>query len=79
MRRAAEEALRLSEARQSFLVRLVDTLRPLGDPITIQAAAARVLGEHLGANQVHYGEVIKDTGEKLPVSRRQQGIVKQYR
>jgi len=52
-----EQALRASEARQAFLVRLGDTLRPLRDPVEIQSEAARALGEHLQADRVMYGEV----------------------
>jgi PAS domain S-box-containing protein len=59
LKRAAE-ALRESGARQAFLLRLSDALRPLADPGEIQGAAARLLGEHLGANQVHYGETVGD-------------------
>ncbi|TNC49607.1 hypothetical protein FHG66_10875 [Rubellimicrobium rubrum] len=53
----AEAALRESEARQAFLLRLADALRPLGDAVAIQAEAARVLGEQLGASRVAYYEV----------------------
>lgn len=55
-RKHAEAELRKSEARQAFLVRLNDTLRPLGDPRQVQLAAVRALGEHLGANRVAYTE-----------------------
>ena len=55
--RQAEETLRASEARNSFLVTLADALRPLSDPIQVQAEASRVLGEQLGANRVVYFEV----------------------
>ena len=56
-RKEAEEALRLTSARQAFLLKLGDALRPLADPLDIQGEAARVLGEHLGASRVQYGEV----------------------
>ncbi len=59
-RREAEERLRASQERQSYLVRLADTLRPLSDPREVQAQASRVLGEHLGANRVVYFEVQGD-------------------
>jgi len=58
--RRAEETVRASEARNSFLVTLTDTLRPLSDPINAQAEASRVLGERLGANRVYYYEVGSD-------------------
>lgn len=51
-RRRAAEAMRVSEARQAFLVRLNDALRPLPRPAAIRRAAARVLQEHLGADRV---------------------------
>ncbi len=70
-RRRAQAALEASEARQAFLVRLGDTLRPLADPGAIQSAAARLLGEHLGAHQVHYGEIAADTGDEATVVVRQ--------
>jgi PAS domain S-box-containing protein len=67
-RRQAEKALRQREAQQAFLVRLGDALRPLADPVEIQAEASRVLGEHLGATRVMYGEVSPD-GADLVVER----------
>ena len=59
-RRQAEQAVQASEARHAFLVTLSDTLRPLSDPIAVQAEASRVLGERLGANRVAYVEVDGD-------------------
>ena len=53
----AEFALRESEARQAFLLKLSDALRPLGDPMEVQTAAARVLGEHLKVNRAFFAEV----------------------
>jgi PAS domain S-box-containing protein len=67
-RKTTEERLRRSEARQTFLVRLGDALRPLADPIEIQTAAARVLREQLGASRVHYGET-DNGGAELVVAR----------
>ncbi len=55
-----EQALRRSEERQAFLLRLSDTLRPLADPVQIQGEAARILGEHLDVARVAYGEVTAD-------------------
>ena len=49
-----------SEERQSLLVALADTIRPLSDPIKVKAEASRVLGERLGANRVVYFEVRGD-------------------
>ena len=39
---------------------MADTLRPLFDPVEVQAEASRVLGEHLGANRVVYFEIRGD-------------------
>lgn len=59
-RRTVEEQLRVNEARQQFLVALADALRPLLDPVVIQAEASRLLGEYLGANRVAYFEIRGD-------------------
>lgn len=48
------------DARQAFLLRLGDAIRPLLDPVRIQAEATRVLGEQLGVSRVHYAEVADD-------------------
>jgi len=56
----AEAALRVSEARQRFLLTLHDRLRSLSDPEAIQYEAARLLGEHLGAKRVGYAEIEPD-------------------
>ena len=48
---------REAEDRHAFQIRLADTLRPLSDPIVVQAEASRVLGEHLRANRVVYFEI----------------------
>lgn len=59
-RRLVEQALRESEERQAFLLKLSDDLRPLSDPSEIQAGAMRVLGQHLGALRAQYYEVEAD-------------------
>ncbi len=59
-RSQTEAALRASEERQAFLLRLADALRPLVNPIEVQAAAARVLGEHLGVDRALYCEAEPD-------------------
>jgi len=64
----AAEALRESEARQGFLLHLSDRIRPLIDPVEIQFAAARTLGEHLRAARVGYAEDVGD-GETVAVTR----------
>jgi PAS domain S-box-containing protein len=53
----AERALRESEERQAFLLKLSDALRPLGDPVQIQNEAARILGERLGADRTLYAQI----------------------
>jgi len=53
----AEEALRDSEARLDFLLKLNDVLQPLSDPAARQEAAARLLGEHLGVSRVCYADI----------------------
>ena len=59
-RKQIEVSLRESKESQSFLLRLSDVLREVGDSVEVQAVASRLLGEHLGANQVHYGETSGD-------------------
>ncbi len=56
----AEEALRANENRQAFLVKLGDVLRPLSNPIHIQEAASRVIGEQLGVGRAFYCEMEAD-------------------
>ena len=56
-RKQAEELLRRAAEVDAFRVSLTDALRLLADPVEIQAAASRVLGEYLGANRVAYFEV----------------------
>ncbi|MEO2089035.1 MAG: PAS domain S-box protein, partial [Gemmataceae bacterium] len=56
----ARDALRASEERQTFLLKLSDALRPLDGPEEIKTAAARVLGEHLRVNRALYAEVEGD-------------------
>jgi PAS domain S-box-containing protein len=56
-RKQAEERLRELEARNGFLLRLGDTLRPLQDAAEIQAEACRLLGQHLGVAQVGFAPI----------------------
>lgn len=49
-----------AEKRQEFLLEFSDALRPLGNPADVQSVAARLLGEHLQVNQVHYSETVGD-------------------
>ena len=50
----AEAALREREARQVFLTKLNDALRPLAQADQIRRTACRMLGEHLGAARAYY-------------------------
>jgi PAS domain S-box-containing protein len=59
-RRQAEEVARRTAERDAFLVSLADALGPLADSLDIQVEATRLLGEHLGADRVHYAEVNGD-------------------
>jgi signal transduction histidine kinase len=54
------EMLRQGRERHAFLLRLMDALRPLVDPAEVQAAATRLLAEHLGADRVFYALVEPD-------------------
>ncbi|WP_292785727.1 PAS domain S-box protein [Nostoc sp. NMS9] len=56
-RKLSEELSRRTAEFNAFRVSLTDALRPLADPVEIQATASRVLGEYLGANRVVYFEV----------------------
>ena len=56
-RKRAEISVRESEARQAFLLKLSDVLRPLADSMEIQGAASRLLGEQLGLTRCGYAEM----------------------
>jgi PAS domain S-box-containing protein len=70
--RKAEAELRANEERLEFLLRLNDALRPLSDPGEVQATAARLLGQHLGATRVGYAEI--DGGEYKILREYTQGV-----
>ena len=53
-----DDALHQANQLNAFRVKLADALRPLTDATEIQAIAARILGESLGANRVLYTEVV---------------------
>lgn len=61
-RKHAEIALRESEERQAFLLKLSDGLRPLAEPAQIQAEACRLLGEHLQVDRAYYVEISEQEG-----------------
>jgi PAS domain S-box-containing protein len=56
-RKQAEKISQLAAKFDAFRIILADALRPLADPVAIQAIASRILGEHLDANRVAYFEV----------------------
>jgi PAS domain S-box-containing protein len=57
-RKRIELILQESKKRKAYLLKLSDALRNIADSVEVQAIAARLLGEHLRVNQVHYGETI---------------------
>src|SRR3712207_9555537 len=54
----------LGGQRLDFLVRLSDHLRRLNEPTEVIAAAQEMLGEHLKASRVGYGEVEETRSEE---------------
>lgn len=56
-RTQAEERLRELQGKQEFLLHLGDTIRPLHDPVEVQAEACRLLGDYLSVAQVGFGEI----------------------
>jgi len=66
--REAEAAIRESAARQSFLLRLSDALRPLRDASAIQGESARLLREHFAAAWSSYVE-FNDSHTLMTVAR----------
>jgi PAS domain S-box-containing protein len=67
-RKRDEQALKVSEARQAFLLGLGDALRSRHDPHDIQEEATRVLRQYLGATRACYIELEED-GNRLAVTR----------
>ena len=53
-RKKAERALRESEERQSFLLKLSDAIRQLSEPIRIQQSALQLLGKHMNVPGAFY-------------------------
>ncbi len=58
----ADAALRESEERKAFLLKLTDALRPIADPIEIQGTASRLLGERLRTDRAMYFEIDEELG-----------------
>ncbi len=56
-RKRAEAARLRTQARQAFLLGLSDALRPLSDPLEIQAAACRLVTEHLQGDRGYYAQL----------------------
>ena len=59
-RKTAEIALKQSEDRARFMVRLDDALRTIIDPDEVSHTAARLLAEHLRCNRALYAEMDPD-------------------
>ncbi|WP_439623146.1 PAS domain S-box protein [Gemmata sp.] len=59
-RTEAERRVRASEERRAFLLGLSDAVRPLVDPVEVEAVALRALGRRLGASRAYYVEVEPD-------------------
>jgi PAS domain S-box-containing protein len=55
-----EHAARTAAARNAVRVQLADALRPLQDPVKMESAATRILGEHLDALRVMYADITSD-------------------
>jgi PAS domain S-box-containing protein len=56
-RKSAETALRESEARQEFLLRMSDALRSVANPVEIQETVTRIAMNHFGADRCYYCEI----------------------
>jgi GAF domain-containing protein len=55
-RARTETALRESEERQAFLLKLADALRPLSDPVGVQQVVVRMLAGQLDVDRCYYAE-----------------------
>jgi len=70
-RKRAEEALRASEERQAFLLKLSDAVRALDSAEEIQSVTNRLLGTHLGVDRVMFAEVGGEPGAETGFIRTQ--------
>lgn len=61
-RKRAEAALRESEERQAFLLKLSDALRSLSDAVEIQRTSAQFIGEHFGIANANYASIEVEDG-----------------
>ncbi|PSN16473.1 hybrid sensor histidine kinase/response regulator [filamentous cyanobacterium CCT1] len=64
--KSQDYALHQANQLNAFRVKLAEALRPITDAAEIQAIAARILGESLGATRVIYIEVVSE-GEEVIV------------
>ncbi|MDJ1497492.1 PAS domain S-box protein [Cytophagaceae bacterium DM2B3-1] len=56
-RKQAEDALRESEERKAFLLKLSDALHPLYDPIEIEHTANKVAMDYFGSDRCYYCQI----------------------
>lgn len=56
-RKLAELALRDTQERQEFLLKLSDAVRPIAEPKAAKAAALRILGAQIGVTRAQYYDV----------------------
>jgi PAS domain S-box-containing protein len=54
--------LRERDARQTFLLRVADALRPLADPVMVQGEACRLLAEQLDVDRAYYVAIDEQAG-----------------
>jgi len=74
-RREASELLGEREAHKDFLVRLEDTIRPLEDALSIQTAAACLLGQKLDVDRVYYADIDEASGyAEIPAGYNRDGL-----
>lgn len=64
-RKRAEIALRESEERQAFLLKLSDAIRPISDPVEIANTACRLLIQHLNGSRAQYADLSGARGEEM--------------
>ena len=60
VRRRAEQVLRESEARQTYLLALSDALRPVDDAATVQATVTEMARRYFAADRCYYAEIADD-------------------
>lgn len=66
-RRRIEQELTAEAERRAFLLKLSDRFRSISDPQRVQAAAARMLAEKLGADRAWYVELRADESFTIAV------------